>query len=39
MTDALLQDDRLEALPVRYTDDLSWYGDDVNPFPERMRLR
>lgn len=30
---AILADGRLEAFEVRYDDDLSWYGDTVNPLP------
>jgi hypothetical protein len=33
VADALLLDDRLEAFEVKYDDDLSWYGDTVNPRP------
>ena len=33
VTAALLADERLEAFEVRYEDDLSWYGDTVNPRP------
>lgn len=31
--DTVLADERLEAFEVAYDDDLSWYGDDVNPRP------
>ena len=34
---ALLADERLEAFEVRYDDDLSWYGDTLNPRPEWLR--
>lgn len=34
---AVLADERLEAFEVRYDDDLSWYGDTVNPRPEWLR--
>jgi hypothetical protein len=33
VADGLLADDRLEVFEVTYTDDISWYGDEVNPRP------
>lgn len=30
---ALLADDRLETFAVDYHDDLSWFGDTINPRP------
>ena len=29
-----MADDRLEVFEVGYDDDLSWFGDTVNPRPE-----
>lgn len=40
VADSLLTDDRLEAFEVDYRDDLSWFGDTINPLPawlERQR--
>jgi hypothetical protein len=31
---AILADPRLEAFEVDYGDDLSWFGDTVNPRPD-----
>jgi hypothetical protein len=33
VVDAILADSRLEAFEVSYDDDMSWYGDIVNPRP------
>lgn len=33
LADALMADERLEAVEVAYEDDLSWLGDRVNPRP------
>jgi len=33
LTDAILEDQRLEAFEVAYDDDLSWYGDKINTLP------
>lgn len=33
VVEALLADDRLETREVDYLDDLSWYGDRINPAP------
>lgn len=37
VADGLLADSRLEAFEVAYEDDLSWYGDTVNPRPGWLR--
>jgi hypothetical protein len=34
VADGILGDARLEAFEVAYEDDLSWYGDSVNPRPK-----
>lgn len=36
LADAILADVRLEAFAIGYDDDLSWYGDTVNPRPARL---
>jgi hypothetical protein len=37
VADGILADERLEAFEVSYDDDLSWYGDTVNPRPAWLR--
>lgn len=40
VANAILEDRRLEAFEVDYRDDLSWFGDTINPLPawlERQR--
>lgn len=37
VAEALSADERLEAFNVRYDDDLSWWGDVVNPRPAWLR--
>ena len=39
VTQAILDDERLETFEVDYGDDLSWYGDHVNPLPDWLRAR
>ena len=39
LADALLTDQRLEAVEVNYMDDLSWFGDRLNPTPEWLEER
>ena len=39
LADRLLADPRLEAVEVRYEDDLSWLGDRVNPIPHWLAQR
>ena len=39
IVDQLLADTRLETFEVGYHDDLSWYGDLLNPHPAWLPLR
>jgi hypothetical protein len=39
MTRALLADRRIETFPVDYRDDLSWFGDTINPSPPGLTQR
>ena len=39
VTQGILDDERLETFEVDYGDDLSWYGDHVNPLPDWLRAR
>lgn len=38
MCSAILTDDRVEVFEVGYDDDLSWFGDTINPRPDWLAL-